>query len=136
MTIRIPVLGRNAGLNAIFDRADAGSGAAVIEIRSGSQPATADTAASGSLLATITCADPAFEVAATGSKDIDAAPDLTTTASAAGTAGWARMKDSAGVTIFDGSVGTSGADFIINSTALTLGQTVNLTLGTITDPVV
>jgi hypothetical protein len=116
MTLRVAVAARNAGLDAIFDRADAGSGPGTIEVRTGSQPATADTAESGTLLVTFTLADPAFSAASTG------------------TAGWARCKDSAGNTVFDGSVGTSGTDFIINSTSITSGQTVNLTLGSVTDP--
>lgn len=134
MTIRIAVAGRNAALNAAFDRADAGSGPGTIKIYSGAQPSDPDAAATGTLLATFTLADPAFAPAATGSKDLDADPDLTVTAAATGTAGWARCQDSTGANVFDGSVGTSGADFIISSTSITNGQTVALTLGTITDP--
>lgn len=134
MTIRFSTACRTAGLDAMCDLADAGAGAATIEIRTGSQPATANTAASGSLLATITCADPAFEAASSGAIDLDANPDLSAVASGTGTAGWARMLDSNGNAIFDGSVGTSGTDYIINSTSITSGQTVTLTLGTITDP--
>jgi hypothetical protein len=134
MTLRVAVAARNAGLDAIFDRADAGSGPGTIEVRTGSQPATADTAASGTLLVTFTLADPAFSAASAGVKDLDADPDLSAAASDTGTAGWARCKDSAGNTVFDGSVGTSGTDFIINSTSITSGQTVNLTLGSVTDP--
>lgn len=129
MTIRIKETVRNDMLAVINTAANAGSGAATIEIRSGSQPANADAAASGSLLATFTCADPAFETPATGSMDIDANPDLSTTASGTGTASWARVKDSNGVTVFDGSVGTVSTDFIITSTSLTTGQTVTLTTG-------
>jgi hypothetical protein len=134
MTLRVAVAARNAGLDAIFDRADAGSGPGTIEVRTGSQPATADTAESGTLLVTFTLADPAFSAASAGVKDLDADPDLSAAAAATGTAGWARCKDSAGNTVFDGSVGTSGTDFIINSTSITSGQTVNLTLGSVTDP--
>jgi hypothetical protein len=134
MTIRFPVAGRNAALNAYLDRADAGSGPAVIEVRSGAQPETADTAEPGTLLVTFTCADPAWSAASGGVKDLDADPDLVANAVAAGTAGWARMKDSDGTTVVDGSVGTSGTDFIINSTAITNGQEMKLTLGSITDP--
>lgn len=134
MTLRVAVAARNAGLDAIFDRANAGAGPGTIEVRSGSQPATADTAASGTLLVTFTLADPAFAAASAGVKDLDADPDLSAAAAATGTAGWARCKDSDGNTVFDGSVGTSGTDFIINSTSITSGQTVNLTLGSITDP--
>jgi hypothetical protein len=134
MTLRVAVAARNAGLDAIFDRANAGAAAGTIKIYTGSQPATADTAESGTLLATFTLADPAFAAAASGVKDLDADPDLSTTAAATGTAGWARCEDSDGNNVFDGSVGTSGTDFIINSTSITSGQTVNLTLGSITDP--
>lgn len=134
MTLRLSVAARNAGLDAALNLADAGSGPATIEVRTGAQPATADTAATGTVLVTFTCADPAFEVAAAGAKDLDANPDLTAAAGNTGTAGWARCKDSNGNAIFDGSVGTAGTDFIINSTSITAGQTVNLTLGTITDP--
>jgi hypothetical protein len=134
MTLRFAVAGRNAGLDARLDRMDAGAGAGVIEIYSGSQPATGDTAETGTLLATFTCADPAWSAATGGVKTLDADPDLSTTAVATGTAGWARCKDSTGVDVMDGSVGTSGTDFIINSTSITSGQTVNLTAGTVTDP--
>lgn len=134
MTLRVSVAARNAGLDAAFNLADAGSGPGTIKVYSGTQPATADTAETGTLLVTFTLADPAFEVAAGGVKDLDAAPDLTATAAATGTAGWARCEDSTGANVFDGSVGTSAADFIINSTSITAAQTVNLTLGSITDP--
>lgn len=134
MTLRVAVAARNAGLDAIFDRANAGAAAGTIKIYTGAQPATADTAESGTLLVTFTLADPAFSAAASGVKDLDADPDLSATAAATGTAGWARCEDSDGNNVFDGSVGTSGADFTINSTSITSGQTVNLTLGSITDP--
>lgn len=134
MTVRVAVAARNAGLDAIFDRANAGAAAGTIKVYTGSQVATADTAETGTLLVTFTLADPAFAAAATGVKDLDADPDLTAVAAATGTAGWARCEDSDGNNVFDGSVGTSGTDFIINSTSITSGQTVNLTLGSITDP--
>ncbi len=135
MTLRSTVAARNAGLDAEYDRVDAGAAAGTIELRTGSQPATADTAATGTLLATFTLADPAFSAASGGVKDLDADPDLVATAANAGTAGWARAKDSNGNAVFDGSVGTSGTDYIINSTAITVGQEVKITLGSITAPV-
>ena len=134
MTLRVAVAARNAGLDAAFNLADAGAGPGTIKVYTGSQPATADTTETGTLLVTFTLADPAFEVAASGVKDLDANPDLTAVAAATGTAGWARCEDSTGANVFDGSVGTSATDFIINSTSITSGQTVNLTLGAITDP--
>jgi hypothetical protein len=134
MTVRVAVAARNAGLDAAFDRANAGAAAGTIKVYTGSQVATADTAETGTLLVTFTLADPAFSAAASGVKDLDADPDLTAVAAATGTAGWARCEDSDGVNVFDGAVGTAATDFIINSTSITSGQTVNLTLGAITDP--
>ena len=135
MTLRFPASLLNAWNDALKAAADAGSGAATIEIRTGSQPATADTAVSGTLLATFTCADSAFDGTSTARViTLDADPDLTAVAVASGTAGWARMKDSAGNTVMDGSVGTSSADFIITSTTITSGQTVTLVSGTVTQP--
>lgn len=134
MTLRVAVAARNAGLDAIFDRANAGAGPGTIKVYTGSQPSTADTAETGTLLVTFTLADPAFAAALDGVKDLDADPDLSAAAAATGTAGWARCEDSDGNNVFDGSVGTSSTDFIINSTSITTGQTVNLTLGSITDP--
>lgn len=134
MTIHIKSTVRNSMLSALNTAANAGSGAATIEVRSGSQPANADAADVGTVLATFTCADPGFETPASGVMDLDANPDLTTTASATGTASWARMKDSDGNVIFDGSVGTSGADFTITSTSVVSGQTVTLTVGALTLP--
>lgn len=136
MTIRVAVASRNAGLDAAFDRANAGAGPGTIKIYTGAQPANADVSdlSSYTLLVTFPLADPAFAAASGGVKDLDADPDLSATAAATGTAGWARCEDSDGNNVFDGSVGTSGTDFIINSTSITTGQTVNLTLGSVTDP--
>lgn len=134
MTIRTAVAARNAALDAELDRTDAGAGAGTIKIYTGAQPATGDTAETGTLLATFTCADPAWSAATGGVKTLDADPDLSATAVATGTAGWARVEDSAGNNVFDGSVGVSGTDFIINTTSITSGQATVLLSGTITYP--
>lgn len=134
MTIHIKGTVRSAMLDALDVAMNAGSGAATIEIRSGTQPANADAADAGSILATFTCADPAFEAASAGVMDLDANPDLSTTASGTGTATWARCRDSDGNVVFDGSVNTSGADFIITSTSVVSGQTVTCTVGALTLP--
>lgn len=134
MAIHVAVAARNAGLNAIFDRADAGAGPGTIKIYAGVQPVDADTIEASTLLATITLADPAWSAAVGGIKDLDADPDMTATAVAAGSATWARCEDSNGGNVFDGSVGTSGTDVIINSTDIVVGQVVKIILGSITDP--
>jgi hypothetical protein len=137
MTIRTSNAAAHAGLDAKYNLADAGAGPATVKVYTGAQPATGDTAESGTLLVTFTCADPAWEAAGATTarvKALDCDPDLSAAAAATGAAGWARMEDSTGVNIFDGSVGTSGTDFIINTTSITTGQTVTMTAGTITEP--
>ncbi|WP_188188034.1 hypothetical protein [Nonomuraea sp. SYSU D8015] len=133
MAFRIPTAVRNAACDAIVDALDAGAGAATIEVRSGSQPASANDAAGGTVLATFTLADPAFGAAANGVANLASTP-RSTTGSAAGTAGWFRAKDSSGNTVFDGSVGTSGADMNLNTLTISVGVTVELTSGTVTMP--
>lgn len=60
---------------------------------------------------------------------------LSTTASATGTAAKAELRNNAGTVIVSGlTVGTSGTDVIISNTAITSGQTVQVTSGTITHP--
>lgn len=133
MVLHFATATRNAMLDAIATALNAGSGAAYIEVRSGTQPANANTAASGTVLATITLTDPAQDGAASaGVLTIDADPDISATAAATGTASWARVYDSTGAAVFDGSVATSGGDFTITSTSITSGQTVTLTVGTLT----
>ncbi len=73
---------------------DAGVGPALdttgrLAIYTGAQPATADTAASGTLLGTLTLSADAFAVAANGSMAINAVTSATAVAS--GTAGWFRF---------------------------------------------
>lgn len=125
MAIRIASASRSAMMTTLESSIDGGSGAATLEVRTGSQPANADTAASGTLLVTLTLNDPAGTQSG-GVITFDVDPAITATAVADGTAGWARLKDSTGATILDGSVGTSGTDFVIDSTAITTGQTVAL----------
>jgi hypothetical protein len=58
---------------------------------------------------------------------------LSATASATGTAALAELRNNAGTVIVSGlTVGTSGTDVIINSTAISSGQTVQVNSGTIT----
>lgn len=58
---------------------------------------------------------------------------LTATASGTGTAAKAELRDNAGNVIVSGlTVGTSGTDIIINATAISSGQSVTLSSGTIT----
>ena len=129
MTYRDSVAARQAANDARLALANGGT----IEIRSGAQPATPETAATGTLLATFTLPATAFGATnASGVATLNAVAD--TTGAADGTAGWARVKGSGGAAVFDGSVGTSGAEFTINSTAITTGGTVKMLSGSVTQP--
>jgi hypothetical protein len=136
MATRLPTASVNAACDAIVDRVDGGSGAGTIEIRTGSQPASANDAATGTLLVTITCADPAFGAAAAGVATLDCDPVLEANAVADGTAGWGRLKDSTGATVMDGSVTATGGggQITLATTAITTGVAVQLTSGTFTVP--
>lgn len=136
MATRLPTSARNAAANAITALVDAGTGAGTVQLRTGSQPATANDAASGTLLATFVLSDPAFGAASAGVSTLDVTPLPSDAADATGTAGWARALDSAGATVIDGSVTASGGggDFIIDNTSIVAAQTVNLTAWTITVP--
>lgn len=127
MAVKIPVGVRNALLSTIAARADAGSGAAQLRVYSGSQPASSDDAPTGTLLLTFTLADPAFNPPTNGTMTLANATPIVGTAVTAGTVGWARLVDSTGVTVLDGSIGTANADFIISNATLTVGHSVVLT---------
>ena len=128
--------------DSVVDNLDEGTGAAVIQGRSGTQPADPDTTVTGTLLFTLVCSDPAFGAAA------DAAPGATATASsitddssadATGTLGYCRASaTNDGATPLDdhidGEAGTSGADFNFNTLSIVSGATVSMTSWTVTMP--
>ena len=109
---------------------DIGS-AATIEIRTGAKPATPETAATGTLLATV-----AISGSFTSSGGVLTSADpASVSVAASGTAGWFRVKTSGGTAKLDGTVGTSGADMNLSTTALVAGGTVDLGVPSITVPV-
>jgi hypothetical protein len=134
MALTLPVGTRNAMCDTAVSRFDAGTAAGTIDIRSGTRPASADDLATGTLLATVTLADPAFGAASAGSATLtDPAP---VTGAADGTATWFRGLDSAGATVLDGSVTATGGggDLELNTTTISVGLEVDVTGGTITMP--
>lgn len=137
MATRITTAAANASCDAIVDLVDGGSGAGYVEIRSSSQPATANTAATGSVLATITYSDPAFGSASSGTATADITPALTVAASATGTAGWFRVYDSSATAVFDGSITVSGGggDMTVNTVSLVSTVNFTITAQTVTMPV-
>lgn len=135
MVTRISNNVRTAMANAAVDLIDAGPAAGTVQIRTGGQPATAGTAASGTLLGTLTLSDPAFADAVNG---VATAGAITgdSSADATGTAGWYRVLDSTGATVMDGSISAAGGggDMILDSTAIVQGGTISVTSWTVTQP--
>jgi len=103
-----------------------------IEIRTGAQPATADTAASGTLLATIPLPVSPFAAASGGAVAKSGA--WLVVAIATGTSGYARFKNVAGTMAFDVTVAETGGDLTIDDDAIVSGGVVLVTAFTYTFP--
>lgn len=138
MATRISAAGAKAACDALVDLLDAGPAAGYVEVRTGAQPATVATAATGTLLATLTLSDPAFGAATTASPAVATASPVTSdlSADATGTAGWCRAYDSTGVAVIDGSVTATGGggDMTFDSVSFVVGGIIALTLWTISLP--
>lgn len=118
----------NAGVNAEANALAAELNNGYLRIYDGSQPATADDAIGGQvLLAELRFGATAFGAAAAGVITANAiTPD--SSANATGTATWYRCLKSDGTTpVMDGSVGTSSANLILNSVAISSGAEVSVT---------
>lgn len=115
---------RNAQLNAITT---AVGNAGLCAIYDGARPATGGAATTK--LAEFTLGTPF----APGAAAAVLSPTLpsSTTGLAAGTATWFRITTSGGTQVIDGSAGTSGTDMILDTAAIGVGQTVNMTAFTI-----
>lgn len=128
--MKVAIATRNTELDSLAVLLNSGT----IKIYTGSQPATPETAASGTLLGTLTFGATAFGASSGGVITANAITS-DTTADATGTAGWFRALKSDGTTaVLDGSVGTSGADLNLNSVAITAGAEIAVTSMTITLP--
>jgi len=121
----------NAAADAVTALLDNG----YLRIYDGTQPATADTAVSTqTLLAELRFNATAFGAASEG---VCTAGDFTpdSSANATGTAAWFRaLKSDGSSEVYDGSVGTSDADLVLNSVAITAGAEVDVTAMTYTHP--
>lgn len=131
-----------ATVNAMADAVDAlvngGSAAGTVKVYSGTQPVNANTAITGTLLATFTLDNPAYGAASAGVITLGAVP-LSTTGAAAGTATHFRIASggTGGVgTVYDGSVTATGGggQLQLNSVSISVGVTVQITSGTLTMP--
>lgn len=138
MAIKLANNSAKAAADAVVDLIDAGAGAGKLRIYDGSQPADPDTAVSTqTLLAELTFGDPAFGAAADGNPGGVATANSITSdaaANATGTASWFRVVDSDGNAIFDGTVGTSGADLNLATVSIVTNVEVEVTSFTYTQP--
>jgi hypothetical protein len=104
-----------------------------LRLYSGVQPSSADEAVTSQvLLAELRFGNPAFGSASDGVAAANAiAGD--SSANATGTATWFRCFQSDGTTpVFDGSVGTSTSNLVLNSVAISAGAQVDVTSFTFT----
>lgn len=138
MATRISTAAAAAACNSVVDLLDGGAGAGYIEIRTGAQPASPDTAATGTLLGTLVLSDPAFGNATSANPAVATASAITsdTTADASGTAGWFRGYDSAAGAVIDGNITGSGGggDMELDNTSIVAGGTIAVSSWTISLP--
>ncbi|MEM8798867.1 MAG: hypothetical protein AAGF15_02175 [Pseudomonadota bacterium] len=133
-TIHLPLAERQAALNFMLSRVDAGSGSGKLNIYSGTAPSP-NAVATGTLLGTFSFSDPAFgNTDGNGTATAGAIADVTWIAS--GTAGYYRALDSNDVVRWQGDVGVtgSGAELELNNTSVSSGGTGSITSFIITMP--
>ncbi len=105
----------------------------MLKIRTGAVPANVAAADSGTVLATLNLPSDWLAAASAGTISL-AGTWQDTSADATGTAAHFRIYASDGTTAHvQGTVGTSGADMIVDSTSFTAGQSFSVTSFTITD---
>lgn len=109
----------------ILDGIDATFNSGILEIRTGASPG-AGSAATGTLLASLTLPADAFNSAASRQKTLSATiTDLS--ADNSGTAGHFRLKNAAGTRIIDGTVGVGTGELQLSTLTFVAGGTVNIT---------
>lgn len=120
--------------NAFNDQVSTTIGAsAKLLLYTGTVPATCATAASGTLLATLSLPSTWIGASSAGVKSLSGT--WTGTGSAAGTAGYFRIMDSGNTTChIQGTVTASGGggDMTIDNTSIANGQTINVNTFTLT----
>lgn len=125
MAVIYSTAAKNARLEGVVNTIDAGSGAGVLQI---------GTTGMGTVLASITLADPCGTVSG-GVLTFSGFPRSDTSADANGTAAAARIRDSNGNDVITGlTVGLvgSGADIIFESVSFNVGEIITLNSATIT----
>lgn len=127
MSITLAATTATALADQITTLVDAGAAAGTVKVYTGAKPDSPDDAATGTLLATFTLADPVAAAAVSGVADWDTGAGIDATVAADGTAGWFRLADSDDNPVADGDCGTTGdADLLFDSVAWISGETVTL----------
>lgn len=134
MAYRLSTNTRNKACDAIVDEIDAGSGAGIIAVRTGTQPTNVGDADTGTLLGTLTFSDPAFGAASTG---VATASAITSDTSAdnSGTAGHFRVKDSNAAIHSDGTCGQGTGDLSFDNSTIVSGGVIAISSFTVTVPI-
>ena len=109
------------------------TGGSVINVYSGAAPADADAPATGTLLFTFTIGSVNVFATAVGGSAALNGPLTSAAAAASGTASYARWVKTNGSSTFtiQGSVGTTGTDFLINTTTIVAASTYQITDATV-----
>ena len=131
MALQFSVSVRNSRLDAIETAIGV---SAVLKIRTGAAPADCATADSGTVLATLSLPSDWMAAASGGSK-AKSGTWQDASADASGTAAHFRLYASDGTTCHaQGTVGTSGADMIVDNTSLNAGQSFTVNTFTLNEP--
>lgn len=130
MAEKISTTARNRQADSVGDDLNSGT----LKIYTGAQPASADDAASGTLLVTINL--PADAMAAAASGVAAKSGTWSGVAGATGDAGWFRFANSAATRNYDGAVTATGGggEIELDDISIVSGQTVLINTFTITQP--
>jgi hypothetical protein len=127
MTVQLSFTVRNAMLDALETAIGTG---AVVKLRSGSPPANAAAADTGTVLASMTLASDWMAAAASGSKNFSSLPIEDTSADAAGTLGHYRVYASGGTTChMQGTITVTGGggDMTVDAVSVVVAQDIKIT---------
>lgn len=132
MSVKSSTVARNAAADAVCALANSG----LVRVYTGAKPANPQTAASGTLLATLTLNATAFGAAATGVATANAITS-DSAADALGTAGWFRvLKSDATTVLWDGDVTATGGggDLTFATVSFVANAIIAITSFTYTQP--
>lgn len=138
MIVRLNTALRNVILDCMFNTGSAIAffDSGTVEFRTGAQPASADNAATGTVVSTVALPADAMAAAAGGSISKNATAWEDTSADNAGTIGYARFKSSGGTYVMDIDVTVTGGGggITVDNPALLAGQDFQVSSFTLTMP--